>query len=287
MVLSSRFITIHYYRNSPHWMAVRGANWYFPLGQVVSFPQSEGTETVSARSYSKEETDAMNTQISIEALDLWDYPVVHVSYRDAKEYCKWAGLVEETLEEDQEVNISVDGDSRSCSKSGNCSTKKYLRRLPSELEWEYGARSGLLNQSYPWGEDVSKITKMNIWELDRQKPSDVRAGGLPGEVGVSQSSLENMKQFPSVMSNAVYDGYFGLAPTYSYQPNAYGLYNMLGNVWEWVSGGSKKERPLRGGSFIDSADGSFNHIVLVSTRQLNSPDSSASNVGFRCARSIA
>lgn len=43
---------------------------------------------------------------------------------------------------------------------------------------------------------------------------------------------------------------------------------------------------LRGGSFIDSLDGSFNHAVRVSTKQVNSGDSSASNVGFRCAASV-
>jgi hypothetical protein len=58
---------------------------------------------------------------------------------------------------------------------------------------------------------------------------------------------------------------------------------MLGNVWEWVQGGKPEARILRGGSFLDSADGSFNHAVMVSTRQLNSGDSGASNIGFRCA----
>ncbi len=45
-----------------------------------------------------------------------NYPVVHISYNDAVEYCAWVG-----------------------------------RRLPTEKEWEYGARGGLVNQSYPWG----------------------------------------------------------------------------------------------------------------------------------------
>jgi hypothetical protein len=60
---------------------------------------------------------------------------------------------------------------------------------------------------------------------------------------------------------------------------------MLGNVWEWVKGGSKDKRTLRGGSFADSRDGNFNHMVVVSTRQENSGDSAADNVGFRCAKS--
>ena len=41
---------------------------------------------------------------------------------------------------------------------------------------------------------------------------------------------------------------------------------------------------LRGGSFIDSVDGKFNHIVYVSTRHINSEDAGASNIGFRCAK---
>ena len=57
---------------------------------------------------------------------------------------------------------------------------------------------------------------------------------------------------------------------------------MLGNVWEWTMGGSPEKRSMRGGSFIDSLDGSFNHAVMVSTRQTNSGDSGAMNLGFRC-----
>eukprot|EP01040_Poterioochromonas_malhamensis_P006566 gene6566-7070_t len=149
--------------------------------------------------------------------DLLDYPAVHISYHDAYEYCTWAG-----------------------------------RRLPTEKEWEYAARGGRVNETYPWG-DVPRSKRMNIWE---------------GE-------------FPK--GNTLKDGYLGPAPVKSFPPNDYGLYNMLGNVWEWVTGGDPQHRILRGGSFLDSSDGRFNHIVIVSTKQVNPGDSGASNIGFRCA----
>ena len=147
-------------KTAQHWMAVPNASWAHPYG--------------------------IDSDIS----RILNYPVVHVSWTDATEYCNWANG----------------------------------RRLPTEKEWEYAARSGRVNQSYPWGDTL--IPKaMNVWDGD----------------------------FPK--TNNLADGYHGVAPVKSFMPNDYGLYNMLGNVWEWVLGGKSEARILRGGSFIDSVNG--------------------------------
>lgn len=105
--------------------------------------------------------------------------------------------------------------------------------------------------------------------------------------------------------NTTDDGFIGTAPVKQYAPNGHGLFNMVGNVWEWcedwfatdtyarragtgvvdprgpanpdVSG----RRVMRGGSFL--CHDSYCYRYRVAARSGNTPDSAASNIGFRCA----
>lgn len=142
------------------------------------------------------------------------------------------------------------------------------KRLPTETEWEYAARRphvGLTTarKPYPWGDEApSNETswRLNLWQGD----------------------------FPR--TDAALDGFAGLAPADAFEPSREGLHGMLGNAWEWTStylSKSSGQHVLRGGSYLDSSDGAFNHKVTASTRMGNTADSSADNMGFRCARSVA
>ncbi|XP_072047471.1 inactive C-alpha-formylglycine-generating enzyme 2-like [Amphiura filiformis] len=140
-------------------------------------------------------------------------------------------------------------------------------RLPTEKEWEFAARGGLKGKTYPWGDKWQK-NRLNLWQ----------------------------GKFPK--KNTKHDGYHGLAPVDAYPPqNEYGLHDMVGNTWEWTSTRfetaqtSPADDPnstyvLRGGSYIDSKDGKFNHQLRVSTRMSNTADAGSDNLGFRCAQSV-
>ena len=189
---------------------------------------------------------------SIKGLD--EHPVVHISYRDAEAYAKWAG-----------------------------------KELPTEAEWEYAARGGFDGAEFAWGDELIPGGKYmaNTWQ-----------GNFPHE-------------------NLKLDGYERTSPVKTYPPNGYGVYDMIGNVWEWTvdwyttkhtadapkaccipenpRGGVEDQsydpcqpkikiprKVIKGGSHLCAPN--YCRRYRPAARHAEAIDTSTSHVGFRCIR---
>ncbi len=188
-----------------------------------------------------------------------DYPVVGVTWKQANAFCIWrTQLMHNYMSKKQEPPY-----------------QDY--RLPTEAEWEYAARGGMMLSMYPWGGPYTRNDK-----------------------GCFIANFKNLR------GNYGDDGANETVEVAKYTANEYGLYDMSGNVAEWTSNAFDesaysfthdlnpdytynalagdepvlKRKVIRGGSWKD-----IGYYLQVGTRTYEYQDTAKSYIGFRCVRS--
>lgn len=125
------------------------------------------------------------------------------------------------------------------------------RALPTRVQWERAARGDQARPRHPmsWAYDVDGAPNANTWQ------------------GV----------FP--VQNAKDDGFDGPAPAGCFPPNAFGVHDMIGNVWEWTRESANGRRIIRGGSYLCATNFCMN--FRPAGFQAQEKDLPTSHIGFR------
>ncbi len=178
-----------------------------------------------------------------------DHPVVNITWREAEAFCKWLTVKE---------------------RKANQIKPNELYRLPSDMEWSKAVglttETGVVPEDrdmevqgvYPWG---------TVW------PPPAGAGNYAGEETEADTVITGYN-----------DGYKNTSPVGKFQPNSLGLYDMGGNVWQWVQddwNANKREKTLRGASWYN---GAIQLTILSSGRIPSSPDNPNDTYGFRVVK---
>ena len=262
--------------------------------QFKKFVDATGYVTTAERSVDWEElkkqlppgTPRPADSLLVAASLVFTAPVKPVALDDASQWWRWKkganwrqpqgpGSSIEGKEAYPVVHVSWEDAQAYCRWAG--------KRLPTEAEWEFAARGGQEQAIYPWGSEKVEAAKpkANTWQ-----------GTFP-------------------VQNTAWDGYAGAAPVKTFAPNAFGLYDMAGNVWEWCSDwykadwyqqvkGSVQKNPagpaesfdpmeptvpkrvVRGGSFL--CHDAYCKGYRVTARMKTSADTGLEHTGFRCVK---
>jgi formylglycine-generating enzyme required for sulfatase activity len=178
-----------------------------------------------------------------------EHPVVNVTWHEAVAFCKW--LTEKER------------------KDGGLPANQ-LYRLPTDLEW---SKAIGLSEETGRNPEARDMGVPDVYPWGTQWPPPASAGNYTGEETGSDVAIKGYD-----------DGFAWTSPVGSFPPNQFGLYDMGGNVWQWVMdswNGESKHKVLRGASWYN---GALKLSLLSSCRVHAAPDSSTDNYGFRVVR---
>ncbi|MFY0651547.1 MAG: gliding motility lipoprotein GldJ [Cyclobacteriaceae bacterium] len=235
------------------------------------------------------------------------FPVVGVSWLQAQDYCDWRTItVNLKLAEDAELedySVAEGGGNQRIPLETGVVLPNY--RLPTEAEWEYAAQALIGTQ---WLDENQTHRRLYPWD------GHALRNPYGKKIGTFLANFKRGRGDYAGIAGKLNDGAMITTYIYDYPPNDFGLYNMAGNVNEWVQDVYRPLsfqdfddlNPVRRDGFLDEEDGydasNFNSLITdrvrvykggswadvaywmsPGTRRYLEEDSSTSTIGFRCA----